>query len=313
MTLLESLAVETGLREPDLRRIMLSAPFRYKDFVIPKKGGGYRSISQPAREVKLVQRAFVNIFVGELPIHPAATAYHTGSSILENAAVHAGQGPILKMDFKDFFPSIKAKDWAQYCRITGCLTDDDEINLSSRLLFRKSPHQSQLILAIGAPSSPSLSNALLYSFDVTISENVENDHVKYTRYADDLTFSAPRLGHLRNIQKLVRYTLQNTTHPTLKLNEEKTVHATTKYSRRVTGLTLANDGRVTVGRDRKRELFVSVHHALVGKLTPAQGQALAGMLSYINSVEPDFIQVLRNRYGDEILQILKQSVAQKRR
>jgi hypothetical protein len=86
------LSVETGLPDSTVRRIMTSAPVRYKEYLIAKRSGGTRQIAQPAREVKLLQRAFVSTFLSSLPIHQCATAYRAGLSIRDNAAPHIGHG-----------------------------------------------------------------------------------------------------------------------------------------------------------------------------------------------------------------------------
>ena len=113
--LLRLLVSETGLSEIDVLRIVRNAPIRYKTYLIPKRGDGFRSISQPARELKALQRVLLQEVLAKLPVHPSATAYREGKSIRDNALAHVGGGPIMKFDFKDFFPSIKARDWRLYC------------------------------------------------------------------------------------------------------------------------------------------------------------------------------------------------------
>jgi hypothetical protein len=87
-------------------------------------------------------------------------------------------------------------------------------------------------------------------------------------------------------------------HPPLRLNAEKTVHASRGRSMRVTGLVLANSGEVSLGRDRKRLIRAQVHHFLVGKLSPEDAAKLRGMLAFVNSAEPTFIRRLRDHYGE---------------
>src|SRR3954462_15230034 len=108
--LLSLLASETGLMPSDLTRLIQSAPCRYKVFYVPKRDGGLREIAQPARELKLLQRVMVAHVLAPLPVHDAARAYRKGISIRDNAKPHAGNGPVLKMDFEDFFPSIQSAD-----------------------------------------------------------------------------------------------------------------------------------------------------------------------------------------------------------
>lgn len=302
------LSTETGLTESLVRNIMKSAPGRYKEYAIPKRSGGVRQIAQPAREVKLLQRALVATVLKKLPIHNSATAYRTGMSIRDNALPHAGSGPILKLDFRDFFPSIKSHDWVLYCRENKCLADDEDIQLTASLLFQRQSGYRSLRLAVGAPSSPILSNIIMYRFDSVISEEVLKDRVVYTRYADDLTFSAPRTGFLNGVLKIVSKTLRGLHFPSLDINEDKTTYVTSKFHRTVTGLTITNDGKVTIGRDKKRLLSASVHRAKLLKLSSDSLRSLAGHLAYVNSVEPGFIIALRVKYGDMIINFIQSQV-----
>jgi RNA-directed DNA polymerase len=114
--LIPFLVGSTGVSEHELRGIIRNAPIRYKTYYIQKRNGGERLISQPARELKALQRVMVTEFLDRLPVHSAATAYRRGMSIVDNAVPHAINGPILKFDFKDFFPSIDAMDWKIYCK-----------------------------------------------------------------------------------------------------------------------------------------------------------------------------------------------------
>lgn len=306
--LLRQLSIETGLAESAVRRIISNAPERYKVYRISKKNGGMRKIAQPARELKLLQRALVELLLSKLPVHPAATAYVKGRSIRDNAELHCHSGPVLKMDFKDFFPSITDRDWAAYCNQTGCLTDPEDIRLTSLLLFHRPAGGRVLRLAIGAPSSPIVSNLIMFPFDVMISEAVAADHVIYSRYADDLTFSGPRTGHLTGVAKSIKRTLREIPFPTLKINAEKTTYVTMKYHRQVTGLTLANDGRVTIGRDNKRALRAQLDHYGKGTMPKSDVPRLAGKLAFVKSAEPSFFFNLVENHGwERIQEILRQS------
>ncbi|MER8516409.1 retron St85 family RNA-directed DNA polymerase [Mesorhizobium sp. M1060] len=302
---IHTLAVETGLAPSVVERIMYTAPARYKNYTIDKRGGGKRPISQPAREVKVIQRALNEILLKSLPVHDASTAYRDGMSIRNNALPHVGIGPILKLDFANFFPSIKLGDWREYCRETRCLEDETDIIATGQLIFQRPKGTNKMELAIGSPCSPFVSNALMFTFDTLITEAVAKDKVIYTRYADDLTFSAPRLGHLRDVEKVVISVLRNLAYPRLTLNKEKTTYVTSKYGRKVTGLTLTNDGAVSIGHERKRELHTAVYRASTGRLDPEELGRLKGMLGFANSVEPQFIEKLRQRFGHEAIAVIQ--------
>jgi len=182
----------TGLTEQDILKIVRNAPVRYKTYPIQKRNGGERIISQPARELKALQRVLVQEFLYHLPTHAAATAYKEGISIKANASAHVQNGPILKFDFKDFFPSITSNDWQRYCEQKNLFADPRDILISTNIFFHRRTGSARLQLAIGAPSSPCLSNILMNDFDTQVTEMVRSDKVTYTRYADDLTFSAKK-------------------------------------------------------------------------------------------------------------------------
>ncbi len=302
--LIKRLSVYTGLMEYTVRDIISTAPERYKEYRIPKKNGGSRKIAQPAKELKAIQRAFVEIVLKELPIHSAAMAYREGLSIRDNAVLHSGNGPILKMDFKDFFPSITERDWVAYCEKTGCLREPGDIKMTSLLLFHRPTGGRLLRLAIGAPSSPILSNIIMHDFDAAISLAVAKDRVTYSRYADDLTFSASRTGYLTSVEKHVRDTIKNIDYPKLRVNEEKTTRVTRKYHRQVTGLTLSNDGRVTVGRDNKRIMRAALHHYFKNNLNADETARLAGMVAFVKAAEPNFFSLIVAKHGIESIQYL---------
>ncbi|MBB5705017.1 retron St85 family RNA-directed DNA polymerase [Sphingopyxis panaciterrulae] len=310
--LIEFLVSEVGLSARNIERLIQTAPERYKVYHIRKRSGGWREIAQPATELKIVQRAIVEKYLKHLPIHPAATAYVPGSSIRRNAAIHSVNGPILKYDFKEFFPSITERAWLRYCEIHGIFDRVEAIQFG-RLLFRR-PHGGTILrLSIGAPSSPILSNVLMYEFDKMLHERVAQHSVTYTRYADDLTFSARRTGYLNSVNRILRSTISQVQLPKIKINEEKTVVATEKYRRQVTGLILTNDKRVSLGRERKRNLRAALHHFREGKLDIDQSVKLAGLMAFARDVEPEFYTRMELTYGKDLLSQLKYLVKGYRR
>lgn len=309
---LKFLSVELGLGPNAAAQLIRTAPERYAHYPIPKRTGGQRIISQPASELKIVQRAIVNSVLSKLPVHPAATAYVSGSSIRLNAARHAENGPIKKYDFKDFFPSITEYAWISYC-LQHELCDRANAIAFGRLLFMRPPGGQILRLSIGAPSSPLLSNILMYQFDRTIAEGVGEHYVTYTRYADDLTFSADRTGYLTVVDRILRSTMSEISLPKLRINEGKTVTATRKFKREITGLILTNDQRVSIGRDRKRELRARIHRFKLGGLNIDEAVKLAGHMAFAKDVEPEFYTRMERVYGKETLKALKESVRGYRR
>jgi outer membrane protein assembly factor BamB len=145
----------------------------------------------------------------------------------------------------------------------------------------------------------------MFEFDKLVSDAVSKDDVTYTRYADDLTFSARRTGYLNAVRPAVDDAVRRIPWPELTINESKTVLATRKYKREVTGLILANDGRVTIGRDKKKLLSATVHHFKLRKLNRLRTEELAGMLAYVNAVEPAFLEKLCSKYGEDVVRAIQ--------
>ncbi|MCQ4912852.1 reverse transcriptase domain-containing protein, partial [Phocaeicola vulgatus] len=65
-----------------------------------------------------------------------------------------------------------------------------------------------LVLSVGAPSSPEISNFCLYNFDKILFEICESQNIKYTRYADDLTFSTNTKDTLFTLIPIIRRLLK---------------------------------------------------------------------------------------------------------
>jgi retron-type reverse transcriptase len=149
-----------------------------------------------------------------------------------------------------------------------------------------------------------LSNVLLYEFDRRVAEYCKPIDVTYTRYADDLTFSTNRKNVLGDVEGKIDDICSKLPYPRLQFNREKRVHASKAASRRVTGLVLSNDGSVSLGHQRKRNLHAAVHHFKHGKLTANETKALAGMVAFVHSVEPKFLGSLARKYGKTVMQRL---------
>lgn len=142
---------------------------------------------------------------------------------------------------------------------------------------------------------------MMWEFDREVSDFCTKLRVTYTSYADDLSFSARSSDQLAAVEKMVHALCEKIDSPKLTLNAKKTVRVSKKKSRKVTGLVLSNDGRVSLGRDQNRRIRASVHHYLNGKLSREDALRLRGMLAYVKSVEPEFLNRLRLKYGGEAI------------
>ena len=295
--LFKRLIENTPFSEEELVLLILTGPTRYKDHWIEKRHGrGRRMISQPTVELKLVQRWLVGCEMSSLPIDRHATAYRNGLSIRDHVAPHTKSRYLLKLDFRDFFPSLtdsalrfRLEQDAQY--------SDLEIRILINLLFRKKRTEETYRLSIGAPSSPFISNYLLLDFDRRLSSYCKSNSLCYTRYADDLAISANKAGTLDPAKEFVEKLIDELQYLSLKLNEKKTVNVSKKFRRELVGLVISNQGNVSLGREEKRRLRAAVHALVHGKLSMEQSIKLRGQLAFALSVDSDFVGALCKRYG----------------
>lgn len=294
--ILEQMAGRLGLSVTFLAKLARTASYRYKEYTIPKRTGGERTIHHPARELKLVQSWLLENVLIKLPIHAAATAYRKGTSIKQNAEMHVANSYILRVDFQDFFPSLKGADVdavlrANQQRLADVNLTNQDIDFIRLLVCRHG------CLTIGAPTSPQLSNAIMFEFDETWSRMASDLDVKYTRYADDLYFSTSRPDVLRNILVGVRESLDAGGGPKLRINQHKTVFSSRKRRRLAAGLVLTSDRKISIGRKKKRLLKALVMKLKLKKLEPVEVAHLRGWIAYLRSVEPGFVLALEHKYG----------------
>ncbi len=283
--------------------LIRSAPYRYKVYPVPKRSGsGMRIIAQPAREVKELQYWVIKNIFPLMEVHPTAAAYMTGKNIRDNCKAHANNAYLLKLDFKDFFPSIKGEDFFHYVRSNENIQiDEADLQKLIKILFWCPKGQSQLQLSIGAPSSPYLSNAIMYKFDSELAQYCSPLLVNYTRYADDMTFSMQDKTKRGLVLQRVLEMLNELPFPRLEINKRKTVFGSKAHRRMVTGLILSNEGDVSLGRERKRRISAQIHYFINGKLSAVDQVKLRGMLAFARDIEPNFIRRIEKKYGNKVI------------
>ncbi len=305
--LLKRIGEDFFVSEADIGRIFSRAPHTYKQYTIPKRSGGRRTIAQPARETKYIQGWLIENLFHSLPVHSCAMAYKKGASIKKNALVHVANPYLVKFDFKDFFHSIKEGDLAShFATFFGGDLTPDEIKLVARVSCKKSKEGGEGCLSIGAPSSPILSNTLLYDFDRAVYAWCSERNIRYTRYADDLTFSTDVKGQSSTIEPKIRELVKSECIVKLRFNLQKTTHLSKKSQRRVTGLIITNDHKLSLGRARKKEIKALIHRYASGKLDNGSLLKLQGLLGFAKDIEPRFLVSMYKKYSFELVnKILK--------
>jgi hypothetical protein len=292
------LAEALGLTVAQLRWLAYhrdAAPrLHYRRFVIPKRGGGERAIWAPMPLLKAAQHWILHQIVEKLPVHGAAHGFLPGRSTRSNAAAHTDARIVLKMDVKDFFPTVTLPRVKGVFRKAGYR---EQVATLLALLCTEAPREvveldgqtyyvslGPRCLPQGAPTSPALTNTLCLRLDRRLSGLAARLGWRYTRYADDLTFSlsaghqgAPRLGALMGLVKRIVEAEGFTVHP------EKTRVHRQGGRQQVTGLVVNGGGSPRVPRALRRQLRAAVHNRRQGKpLKEGDTDArLAGYAAYV--------------------------------
>ncbi len=184
ITSLDDLAVFLGVESYDsLKRLIYPSPL-YNSFEIPKKTGGTRTINSPSLKLKQLQRIIANEVRDEFAQRsPVAHSFIKGRSIVTNALPHVGRAALVRLDLADFFGQI------HFGRIKGVFSsrpfnfNDDIATVLAQICCYKNK------LPQGAPSSAALTNFVCLELDSVLSRLAKRYKGRYTRYADDLTFS----------------------------------------------------------------------------------------------------------------------------
>jgi len=304
--LLEQIAKGLMLPEGFIQKVASTANHRYKEFRVKKRDGSARTIHHPARPLKAIQRWLLAQVVQQFPVHQTAYAYRKGKNIREHASLHLGSRFLLRMDIEEFFPSISEKQLLTFLRggrpgvdRVVRLWSSSDVTLFLRLVCRNGR------LTIGAPTSPALSNAIMWEVDQQLFKLATDIGATYTRYADDIFFSTSTPNVLFDTEKQIRNIIEKASLPEgLSINQKKTRHSSKKGQRRVTGVTLTTEGKVSLGREMKRNIRRMLHEYKV--LSSAERSRLAGLLSYVKSIEPDQLNSLVLKYGQTVSKAMTQ-------
>lgn len=248
----------------------------YERFTIPKRTGGERAIWAPRPILKHAQRTILREIVERLPIHGAAHGFVPGRSILSNAAIHTGSRIVIKMDLKDFFPSVT------FSRVKGVFRNAgyrEQIATLLALLCTEPPREVVMVdgvthyvalgprcLPQGAPTSPAITNTLCLNLDRRMRGLAEALGWRYTRYADDLTFSLP-LSHKKHpkIGNLIGGVKMIVADEGFELHPDKTRIMRKGSRQSVTGLIVNEEGTPRVPRETRRMLRAAIHNQKQGK------------------------------------------------
>lgn len=294
---------------------------RYKTFTINKKNGKQRQIASPTRNLKIILRCLNLIFqaVFEQEIKPYTTGFLPNKSIIENAEYHVGKKYVYNIDLSDFFHQIEIH------RVKACLKlppfnlkDEKEplafliANLCCYPIREEKQNSagtritvSKAVLPQGAPTSPILSNIVCQKLDRRLNGLAKKFDCTYSRYADDITFSANRNVFQKDgifITEMLRIIEDQN----FRINPAKTRLQKSAWRQEVTGLVV--NTKVNVNQRYTKKIRTIIHNwekmgkeyaekIFLQEYEKDRGYALHGKISMQNIIEGklNFLKMVRGK------------------
>ncbi|MEM7783125.1 MAG: reverse transcriptase domain-containing protein [Planctomycetota bacterium] len=303
------LAEKLNLTIPQLRWLAFhrdaATSLHYRRFTIAKRDGSERPIWAPLPKLKKAQHWILYNIAERLRVHGSAHGFLAGRSIATNASVHSDSKTILKMDLREFFPTVTLPRVKGIFRKAGYR---EQVATLLALVCSEAPREivkrngktyyvslGPRCLPQGAPTSPALSNTVCFGLDARLEGLARKFGWRYSRYADDMTFSlpknhkgAPGLGALIG---LVRKTVAA---EGFQVNNKKTNVVRCGARQRVTGLVVNGEHEPRTQRSVRRNIRAAIHNLKLGK-SLKEGEtmeSLRGMIAFISMTQRELGQKL---------------------
>lgn len=259
----------------------------YRTFQIPKRRGGFREICAPTDELKSLQTQVATLFTKSMKFlpHNAAHGFTRKRNCKTSLEVHQKYGArwFLKLDIKDFFPNTtfsQIVDAMKHVYPFCCLTERQMWLFASVCTLGGVTPQ-------GAPTSPVITNLVMVTEDVRITEYCKAHKLTYTRYADDILISSKVSFDWETVQRDIQAILEN-----YELKTEKTRYGSFNGRNWNLGLMYNNQNQITVGHAKKKLVKNLVHNYLTKpeQQTQENFYHLIGLIGYCRYVEPAYFE-----------------------
>jgi len=281
----------------------------YEVFKLRKRSGkGYRHIAIPDAPLLGLQRWIHEKLLSQQTPHSASTAFSAGCDPLKNAQLHCGAKWLVKMDITDFFEAISERQVYRVFKSFGyrpllafqmariCTRISPE-SLKYRNKRWRTKGQEIGHLPQGAPTSPLLANLVCLKLDQSLQKIAEDYGCVYSRYADDLVFSANDFNRSKS-SELIKKTSVELGAMGFRRNRQKTNVCPPGTRKIVTGL-LVDQAEPRLTREfRERievHLFYAKKHGVIDHSKQRKFRSplgfrahLHGLITYAEHVHPEF-------------------------
>lgn len=282
ITIASCIGVSHGL----ITAMIKSPKIYYRTFNLRKKSGGLRPILAPRKFIKTIQYWIKDHILNRLKVHSSCYSYRSGVSIKDNAINHVRKKFVASIDISDYFGSINKK-MIKDCFYRNSIPEHVINTISGLVTYNDALPQ-------GAPTSPIISNAILFDFDEKMSFLALSLGCIYTRYSDDITISCDQNENIKTLIDSAETELQSLG---FALNKEKKRIISNNNRQVVTGILVNESIRPT--RDYRKKIRSAFDHAFKeqdnSQLTINK---LRGYLNYLKSFKHYGFSFNERKYND---------------
>lgn len=283
----------------------------YHTFEIPKKTGGKRLIAAPKKKLKALQRWVLAHILEGFALADQVHGFRQAHSIQTNALPHVGKDVVINLDLQNFFPTIS------YARVKGlfgsfgyseqfatlfaliCTQAETETVVLDGITYYV--QQGNRFLPQGSPASPMISNLIAYKMDRRLQGLAAHYQFTYTRYADDLTFSATANANA-SISSLLRYVRQVVQEEGFVVHPNKTHVMRQGSQQKVTGLVV--NQKTNIERSQLRRFRALMHqletngwnNELQWGKAKHLVHAIEGYIHFVHMVNPQKAAVFKEQF-----------------
>ena len=231
-----------------------------------------------SQQLEQLHRKIDSRILDKIKLPSCVNGFKKGESIKKAVEPHVGKSYVACLDIHNFFPSVQSDYVLEGLKDAGF--GSDAAWLIARLVTYKG-HLPQ-----GAVTSPKASNIAFMRVDRKILELAQEYFTDYTRYADDLIFSADE-----PLNELVEKVITEIENAGYKINREKIKFYGPDEPHYILGM-IANH-KLNVPREKRRNLEAAIHNYIVKHQVPSDVEdpvrykkTLLGKAAYMLSVNP---------------------------
>ncbi len=256
----KTLCKRLGYSEEKIEKIAEEAEKYYKPFVIEqvKRNGEIklRNIAPSYGALKWVQNRINSRLLVELINNSPTKRYLYGGikgrSNIQNAKIHQGKKYHLCTDLRGYF------DYIDYKIVYQMFIDFGYSPNNARYLTKLTTYKGHV--PQGAATSTSISNLVFHNVDMELIEICKANHIVYSRFVDDLTFSSQQ-----DFKSISINLLEIIKQHGFRISHEKTFYSDKPVE--VTGTVVKQNGLDVTNKFKNKDVSNACEASLKGRIT----------------------------------------------